>query len=146
MNRRLFLAALPLAVSGMAEAGPGAVRELMAIEKEWNAAVIHGDTAALQRILGPEFVYTNEEGSVSNKAETIASISSGELQLYSASLEEVQVRRYGKVAVVLGRNREKAAFKGKDVGGVYRFTDVFVNRRGHWQCVATQEAKVHAPG
>jgi len=40
--------------------------------------------------------------------------------------------------VVTGSDDEKSSYKGKDTSGHYVWTDVFVNRKGHWQAVASQ--------
>lgn len=56
----------------------------------------------------------------------------------------MKVRLYGDVAVVTGRNTIKATWEDiqRDISGPYRFTDVFVKRGGHWQCIASQASRV----
>jgi hypothetical protein len=33
-------------------------------------------------------------------------------------------------------------YKGKDISGQYRWTDVFVKRQGRWQVVATHASQI----
>jgi hypothetical protein len=52
------------------------------------------------------------------------------------------VRVLGEAAVVTGRITVKAAYKGQDISGSYRFTDVFARNGGRWVCVASQSTMV----
>jgi len=54
----------------------------------------------------------------------------------------MKVRQFGETAVVTGMNEEKSQIKGKETSGRYVWTDVFVNRKGHWQAVASQVSRV----
>ena len=40
-----------------------------------------------------------------------------------------------------GSDTEKSTYKGKDSSGKYVWTDVFVERNGRWQAVASQSTK-----
>ena len=50
----------------------------------------------------------------------------------------MKVRVFGNTAVVTGSDDEKSSYKGKDTGGHYVWTDIFVKRNGRWQAVASQ--------
>jgi hypothetical protein len=44
--------------------------------------------------------------------------------------------------ILTGRNTQKETLKGKDISGQYRWTDTFVKKAGHWQCVASHWSKI----
>jgi hypothetical protein len=44
--------------------------------------------------------------------------------------------------VVTYGTTDKGSYKGKDISGNYRWTDVFVKRNGRWQIVAGQGTRV----
>jgi hypothetical protein len=46
------------------------------------------------------------------------------------------------VAVVNGHYTQKGSYKGKDITGEGRFTDVFVERQDRWECVSTQATPI----
>jgi len=48
----------------------------------------------------------------------------------------------GNVAIVTAGDVEKSSYKGKDTSGHYVWTDVYMNREGQWQVVATQGSKL----
>ena len=58
----------------------------------------------------------------------------------------MDMRFYGDTVVVIGRTKEKwKNQKGEEFTAEYRWTDVFVKRKGRWQCVAAQVARVPPP-
>lgn len=101
-----------------------------------------GDGAALARLYADESLFTDENGLLWNKTEDIANVTSGAFKPTSYKFDDLKVHICGNTAVVTGRNTIKATFKGTDISGPYRFTEVFVKRDGRWQCVATQGVKV----
>lgn len=116
------------------------VRELTDLEQSWAAALLKRDAAVLERLLADELVDTSPTGEVATKAEDVAAVPSYNFASYVA--DEIRVQIYGQAAVVTGRSTQKGSFKGKDLSGVYRWTDTWVKRNGKWQCVATQGSKV----
>ena len=135
-----------VAVSGMeAQAPSAAEQELIGIEHAWVEALIKRDVAALDRLYADEYVDINPDGAIKGKAEDIAEVASGALNVASETLDEVRVRIYGTVAVVAGVYTQHSTAEGRDVSGSYRFTDVFVRRDGRWQCVSTQSTPIVNP-
>ena len=121
---------------------PSAEQELIKLEKEWADAWVKGDVAALDRTLADDFVSTDFEGTLWDKAMTVALMKSGEHKVSSAVLDDMKARVYGDAAVVIGHATVKEIYKGKDLSGQYRFIDTFVKRGGRWQCVASQGTKI----
>jgi len=108
------------------------------LENKWNDAVLKHDVATMSLILAEDVIDTASTGHVQGKAEDLADLKSGEPKLESSSVDDMKVRVYGTVAVVNGHYTQKGSYKGKDITGEGRFTDVFIERQGQWQCVSTQ--------
>jgi ketosteroid isomerase-like protein len=124
-------------------AATGAIeQQIKDLEKQWNDATLKHDAEALGRILADDVVDISGTGQVSTKAQDLADLKSGEPKLESSSVEDMKVRVFGNVAVVNGHYTEKGTYKGKDISGEGRFTDVFVKRQGRWQCVSTQGTRI----
>ncbi len=124
-----------------APAGASAVeQQILQLEQGWSAAGQKHDKAFLQKLYAEEYLYTNSDGALANKAEDIAGMD--KVKFVSFKLEDMKVHVYGNTAVVTGLNTIHAMDGTKDISGPYRFTDVFVNRDGRWQVVATQSSKV----
>ena len=119
-------------------------QELIALEHNWSQAAVNRDAKMLPRFYADEYIFTNEEGAISTKDHEIANITGGVFKLVSFNFENVNVRVYGNVAVVTGKNTIKGYWEdlNRDISGPYRFTDVFVKRSGEWRCVASQASRV----
>jgi ketosteroid isomerase-like protein len=100
-------------------------------------AILKGDASANERYLASTYVFTGPDGTVENKAQAIADVKSGDLKLQSASLDGAKVQVYGNTAVVTYSSNDKGTYKGKDISGMTRWTDVFVKDNGRWQVVAS---------
>lgn len=115
---------------------------VMQMEREWAAAMIKGDTATLDRIVASDWVLTNPGGQMQTRADSMAELKSGALKFESSAAQDIAVRVFGDTAIATGRSVDKSTYKGKDVSGEYRWTDVFVKRDGRWQAVSTHVTKV----
>lgn len=115
----------------------GTEQAVMSIERELLKAVLKGDASASERYLADTYVFTGPDGTVENKSQAIADLKSGDLKLQSASFDDAKVQVYGNTAVVTYSSNDKGTYKGKDISGKTRWTDVFVNHNGRWQLVAT---------
>jgi hypothetical protein len=135
-----ILGALCCSVFAQSKGRPSSDAEqaVMGIERELLNAVLKGDPSANERYLADTYVFTGPDGTVENKAQAIADLKSGDLKLQSASLDGAKVQVYGDTAVVTYSSNDKGTYKGKDISGKTRWTDVFVNRNGRWQLVASQ--------
>jgi ketosteroid isomerase-like protein len=132
------LLALVALAPPLARAQAPAEKELMEVENHWAEATVKGDVQALERLYADEYLAIDPAGATFTKAQDIANVKSGNFKLATFKLDELKVRLHGEVAVVTGRNTIKATYMGKDIGGAYRFTDVFVKRGGRWQVLTTQ--------
>ncbi len=122
--------------------GSGAERDVMRIEQEMLDALLKGDASAGQRYLAETYVFTDPAGVVMGKAQSIADLKSGDLKLTSASLDDAKVQVYGDTAIVTYSSNDKGSYKGKDISGKTRWTDVFVRRNGRWQVVASHGSRI----
>jgi ketosteroid isomerase-like protein len=134
---------LVLTVSASAQPKSESVeQELIKLENAWADAVVKKDLAFLEGIWADDYAWTASDGNVWSKAQTLASLKSGEDAVLSLRTDDVKVRVYGDAAVATGRSTFNETFKGKDVSGSERFTDTWVRRSGRWQCVAMHCSRI----
>ena len=109
------------------------------IEQDITNALLKQDAATVDRMLADDCFYTGPDGKTQTKAEFLADIKSGDLKLESSTIKDLKVRAAdADFAVVTYGTTDKGSYKGRDIGGEYRWTDVFVKRDGRWQVVAGQ--------
>jgi len=120
-------------------------QSLAALEQEWANAVKLQDAEKIDRIQAEEYVFTGPAGQVWTKTREIDTIKSGDLVIDSYELSDVQPKIYGSTAVVTFAITWNGKFRGADISGPQRMTDVFVKRDGRWQCVASQATRIRLP-
>lgn len=117
---------------------------LMRLEHEDSEAFLKGNTTVLDRDTSDAFVFTSPDGATSTKADMINSIKSGDLKFESSVINDMKVMQYGDAAVVTYTTTDKGSFKGQDISGTYRWTDVWVKQGAKWQVVAGQGTPIMA--
>jgi ketosteroid isomerase-like protein len=117
-------------------------RELIQLERDWDAAFFRNDTAFIDRVLAPEFVATYPDGSRGDRNKELSNAASFNQQIESSTLSEFTVQVHGDTAVVWFTRRLVGPSRGRRLLVVHRYLDVFVRRDGRWQCVATQSVRV----
>jgi ketosteroid isomerase-like protein len=149
MRRFATLGALVLAVSALVSAqAPEAGRALpptqdteavlMKMERDAAAALVKRDLAGFGSLFSEDAVFTGPDGAVQTKAQLLADIKSGSLVIDASEISDMKVRVFGEAAVVTYTTTDKGKYKGRDISGRYRWTDMFVRRGGKWQIVAGQ--------
>ncbi len=123
-----------------------AEQEVSKVHSERLQALVQGDLAKLDQIVGDDLVYISPTGQVQTKAEVVADRKSGALKVSAIEAEDVQVRVYGETAVVTYRTINKGFLdNGKDFSGQIRATSVYVKRDGRWQLVSQQMTRIAQP-
>ncbi|HEY6223673.1 MAG TPA: nuclear transport factor 2 family protein [Gemmatimonadales bacterium] len=114
------------------------VRSLLQLEDGWASAVVRRDSATFERLLDPEFVYT-ENDRLESRAEVLRDVIHGADTVTAAHNEDMVVHCFGTTAVVTGW----LVLEGRGGSGAfvrrYRFTDTWVKRNGRWRIVAAED-------
>ena len=158
MKRMLAVAALTMAASSLAlgqitgkkanysnQKSDSVEQAVMQMEEDLRVAISKGDAKAYGRIVGDDYVFTNQDALVRTKAQMVSAYESGSIKYESVKLDDLKVHAYGDTAVVTGRSTQKGQDNGKDIRGQFRYTRVYVKRQGRWQLVATQVTRIPEP-
>ena len=111
-------------------------------ENRWAVALGKHDAAAVEAMVAADFIGVNPKGKVQNRRAMLAEMKGDKDTYTSNKNEKLDVRMYGPgLAVAVGTYREKGTGKdGKTFDRTYRFTDTWMDRGGHWQCIASHLA------
>ena len=124
--------AFPQTTTASAAADRTAVARL---EQRWLAAVSPGgDRSALGGILADDYVDTDWQGRLRNKADLLHGTTAKDVTEHVTGM---RVRVWGDTAVATGTNHMHAGTKGWSVD--VAFTDVFSRIDGRWRAVSSQE-------
>ena len=122
---------------------PGSADEqaLLQIERDWMAAWLKQDAAALDAIMADGFV-ENYQGQATAKKQFIADMKAGIYKVESTEVSDMRAVVFGDQAVVNGISMTKSTMRGKDTSGKSRWTDVYEKRDGRWRAVTTYLVKI----
>jgi ketosteroid isomerase-like protein len=133
------------AVPGVAPAGTSGVttanveQTITKLEEQWVAAIVAKDAATIERLLADDFVGTTNDRRYI-KRDAIEDVQEGTHEVLR--LDDVQIRVFGNTAIVDVDQTEKSRHGDDDFSGSYLFTNVWVNRDGQWQAVASHGSRV----
>jgi ketosteroid isomerase-like protein len=116
--------------------------KIIALENLWNQTQVAHDGDAMEKMLHPDFVLTDYDGSVLNKTQFLASMRDKSNQLTSEVSQDMKLHHHGDTVVVIGATHEKGTAKGKPYEHYGRFTDTWIKRDDRWLCIASQLALV----
>ena len=110
---------------------------LTALNRDYIASVQNSDTRRFSEILSADFLNTNPDGSLVDKAGFLKQIAP-KAAISNLACHDVNVRVMGDFAVIHARTSYTRP-DGKPGGG--RYTDIWARRDGKWLCVAAQVAR-----
>lgn len=118
-----------------------AEQQLRRINDEWVAALVRGDTATLDRLMDAGCIFSYAlDGD--DKAQFLADIRAGELQVMAMTRDHVEVSVYGSTAVLVGFDTADWRYKGQPIQEHYRTMHVYAERDGQWQIVAIMASPI----
>ena len=114
------------------------------LERQWVAAIVNKDGAALDRLLADDFSGTSPTAHLYTKGMAVDDLSEGTYVVEAMELDEISVNVYGNTAVAFASQDETSRYGGKDTSGHYHYTNVWVNKDGRWQAVASHGTRYQA--
>jgi ketosteroid isomerase-like protein len=115
-----------------------AKRQIATLEEDWIKAVIRRDAGAFNRLLAPEFVYT-EDDRVYNKDQLIKDVTTSGDTVTSGRNEDLVVRVHGNTAIATGWLVLVGHGSGRRFERRYRYTDTWLRMAGRWRVIAAQD-------
>ena len=102
-----------VAFSQNAAKSAGDEQKIIALENIWNQTQINHDADAMGKMLDPEFVLTDYDGTLMSKGQFLASIRDKTNQLTVEVSEDMKLHPHGDTVVVTGATHEKGTLQGK---------------------------------
>lgn len=146
LSLMILLPSLLLASSpSPSRSAPESEAAVLALERDFIAAVLRSDAAALEPMLADDFHFVGTDGTVQDKAAFIAPLRSGTLKIVASEASEVTVHYSTMDVVVLTyRSADRGSYAGTEFKGDYRWSDVVVKRNGRWQFLLAQGTQIPA--
>lgn len=107
--------------------------ELIALDDAWIDAEVHGDKAALERILHEEFLVTFASGRTVDRTTFIDRITENAPAPFKVTHEAIRV--HGDTALVIDVSEN----------GKLKFTWIAVKREGQWRVISETASRIESP-
>lgn len=117
-------------------------QEVLAAEQAWTKAHLNGDFATIERMMAEEYTRINPDGSVSHKAEVLATYQPETRHWELAQSDQHEVLLNGNCATVIGRWTARGINNGEPFDYQARFLSVYVRRGGRWLMLAEQSTEI----
>src|SRR6202043_3864039 len=108
-------------------------------EKVWATATVAGDESSLRQGLADDLPYTPSPCGDDKKNQFISNLKSGVRKYVKLNHESMDVRIYGKTAVLMATAQIETTQNGGAPNPAHlRWVHVWVNENGRWRLVAHQ--------
>lgn len=112
---------------------------LVRLENGWTTALTKRDRSYFERVLDPDFIYTENER-IMSRAQVLSDLMTGSDVVTSAGNDDMVVHLFGSTAVVTGLLHASGKSGNRPFLRRYRFTDTWVRKSdGSWRIVAAQD-------
>lgn len=114
--------------------------EVLAAERELQAAQRASDVDALDRLLHDDLLAVGPDGSLVGKADDLAAHRSGVFKIAELEEEDLRVLVHGELAVTFVVLRIAGSIGDEDASGSMRYTRTWTRDGGAWRVIAAHIA------
>ena len=108
------------------------IEQLTALNEDYIHSVQHGDVKRFEEILAEDFLCSNPDGNLLDRAQFLAQTAK-KVTISGLSIDDLRIRMHGDMAIIHARTRYTTATGEQRQG---RYTDVWARRGGKWLAVA----------
>ena len=117
--------------------------EIERIEEAWRNAVLKANVAAMETLLGDDYMGITATGTLETKEKALANMRAGVTRFSSIELSERKLRFYGTTALVTSRAEVAGTNANRDFSGSYRYTHVYArDTQGKWKIVSFEASRI----
>jgi len=134
--------AVRISVPGTSHKSPSQ-KQIEGLEKQWQTALIAGDTPTMAALLAESYVAIGPDGTMESKSDEMQARLGGQQSINQLNVMDRKIRIYGNTAVVTSKVRLHGLYGGKPIQGEFRYTRVWTFARGQWRIVNFEANRVH---
>ena len=140
----------PTGVPAPSATDAATIAEVLAFEKQMEAAVVRGDVRFLDHALSPDFIFTHGDGwtsggaplKVDTKASWLAYVAKQPPPYFYRELDHVQVELHANIAITIGRYLYLPQSNNPQPGHMYVwFERVYAKQNGEWKHLSHRTVK-----
>ena len=102
------------------------------------------DLPTIDRLLHPDYLIIQPGGKIESKMAVLDSYKTGSRHWQTAASDQLDIRLYGKTAIVVGRWRASGQNGTEQFDYTARFLSVWLKEDGRWQNITYQSTELTA--
>lgn len=118
------------------------VEQVRIAEEQLAAAHERMDVDLIDDLLHPDYVIIQPRGIVESKSQVLDSYRSGTRHWEFAQSDQMDIRLYGEMAIVIGQWQAKGRNGDVDFDYTARFLSVWVRQAGRWLNLTSQSTEI----
>jgi len=114
---------------------------LVSLNHQFIRNFLNNDTVEHNKIIHPsKFLFIGTNGKLLDRNEYMQAWAHGydKTVMPEFDLEEVQVRIFDNMALIVAKTKDKKMKDGEYVTGETMYTDTYIKEKGQWKCVQVQ--------
>ena len=116
------------------------------MEEKWRLALVNSDGPALDKLLADDFMGISSNGTVSDKHQYIARLSSHQSEFKTFEVLEQKIRVQPGLAVATSEARVIGSLESRPIRGIFRYTKVYSrDTTGQWKVLSFEATRVSGP-
>jgi len=118
---------------------------LISINRQFIRNFLNNDTVEHNKIIHPSnFLFIGTNGNLLDRNEYMQAWAHGydKTNIPEFDLEEVQVRIFDNMALIVAKTKDIKMKDGGYVTGETRYTDTYIKEKGEWRCVQVQLTRI----
>lgn len=142
LSLALFTSTALIALAQDSTHPTAAEQTILKLEQQWEDALTHSDTAALNQLYDATLIYTHSNGKVDSKSSFVHMIETGATKYQSMNRDDIRVHVYSSSAIVSCHWDAHVMAGGNKIDLNARYLHVYVKQGDSWKLVAHESTKV----
>ncbi len=111
--------------------------ELRKFGRQWDQSIVANDPDKISLFMSDDWVIVGTDGGITSKSDFLQTVRSGDLVHTEMSFEDLHVKVYGNMGVVVSRGTSSGTYKGKPFSFYEWSTSTYIRTDEGWKCVLT---------
>jgi len=145
MKHLLLLILMPgIAIASFAQSSKDEAT-LLSLNRQFIRNFLNNDTVEHNKIIHPtNFLFIGTNGKLLGRNEYMQAWAHGydKTIMSEFHLEEVQIRIFDDMALIVARTKDRKLKDGSYVMGETTYTDTYIKEKGEWRCIQVQLTRV----
>lgn len=108
------------------------------LQYRFDQAQVEGNFETIENLLAPDIMFIGPKGYITDVEEWLTVHKNGEYKQTVMESINADVRVYGNTAILYDLKNSECEYKGDEIKGIFRTTQVWIKQQDRWQLTSVQ--------